>query len=187
MSKFRNKTLVSERHRNSHTPEAIRQRLSDPQKHSYLSDAVLGGIDGCITTFAIVASAVGAGFPNLVALVLGLANVIADGFSMAASNYEAVKSREDFIAMTRKREERHIEIFPEGEQEEIRQIYAQKGFEGELLENIVHTITSDRKLWVETMLKDEHGLQPESPSAFLSALATFCAFMAVGIVPLKPL
>lgn len=169
-----------------HTPEAIQKRLAAPKRHSYVGDAVLGGIDGCITTFAIVASVVGAGLPNLVAMALGLANLLADGFSMAASNYQAAKSRKDYVNKVRRQEEKHIELVPEGEREEIRQIFALKGFEGETLETIVHTITGDRKLWVDTMLMDEHGLELELPNAAKAGGVTFVAFVLVGCMPLAP-
>jgi VIT1/CCC1 family predicted Fe2+/Mn2+ transporter len=62
-------------------------------RHAYLGDAILGGIDGCVTTFAIVAAAMGAGLSQTVIIILGVANLLADGFSMAVSNYEATKSR----------------------------------------------------------------------------------------------
>lgn len=72
-----------------HQPEAVRYRLMTPVRASVLPDAVLGGIDGCVTTFAVISGAFGAGFSPQVALVLGSANLLADGFSMAVSNYEA--------------------------------------------------------------------------------------------------
>lgn len=169
-----------------HTVQAIRARLSLPQQHSYLGDAMLGGIDGCITTFAIVASSVGAGFPNIVALVLGLSNLAADGFSMAVSNYEAAKSRADLVAAKRKEEELQIALVPKGEAEEIRQIYERKGFKGEALDQIVRVITSDRELWVDTMMREELNLPTEMPSAVHASLATFLAFVLIGILPLLP-
>lgn len=169
-----------------HSSEEIKKRISSPKMHSYFADAVLGGIDGCITTFAIVASAIGAGLPQIVTLVLGLANLIADGFSMAVSNYQAAKSRADLVEMTRKQEEEHIDLIPEGEREEISQIFAQKGFKGKILEEIVNVITSDRKLWVDTMLQDEHGLQTDTPKPTSSAISTFLAFIFIGLLPLAP-
>ena len=172
--------------RDTHHPEAIRARLAEQYRQSYLGDAVLGGIDGCVTTFAVVAGAVGAGFSNLVVIVLGFANLIADGFSMAVSNYEGTKSQKEIVELTRREEERHIDEIPEGEREEVRQIFALKGFEGETLERIVSVVTQDRKLWVDTMLTEEHGLQLDGPRPLWAALSTFGAFLIVGILPLLP-
>ncbi|MCE7984705.1 MAG: hypothetical protein DYG89_26330 [Caldilinea sp. CFX5] len=169
-----------------HRPAAIRARLEGIQQHSYLGDAVLGGIDGCVTTFAVVAGAVGGGFPAIVAIVLGFANLLADGFSMAVSNYQSTKSQREFVEEARHTEETHIEQVPEGEREEIRQIFARKGFDGDTLDQIVDVITQDRQLWVNTMLTEELGLQIDGPSPLRAAVATFFAFFVVGLIPLIP-
>jgi len=170
----------------SHEPDAIRRRLAAGRQPSYLRDAILGGIDGCVTTFAVVASAAGAGLPGLVALTLGLASLIADGFSMAVSNYQGVKSDRDALEQTRREEQRHIRLAPDGEREEIRQIFARKGFHGEVLERIVDTITADHQLWVDTMLREEHGLALQGARPLRAGLSTFVAFVLVGAVPLLP-
>lgn len=169
-----------------HRPEAVRRRLSKRNGQSYLGDAVLGGIDGCVTTFAVVAGAVGGGFSGLVVIVLGFANLLADGFSMAVSNYQGTKSQREQVEEARLTEERHIREVPSGEREEIRQIFARKGFTGDTLERVVDTITNDRRLWVDTMLSEELGLEVEGPNPMRAALATFLAFIVVGIVPLVP-
>ena len=169
-----------------HHPERIRKRLALGPKRQNISDAVLGGIDGCITTFAVVSGSVGAGFPSSVAVILGFANLIADGFSMAISNYESSKAEQDLIESIKKSEERHIDEFPEGEREEIRQIFAAKGFNEEILEKIVDTITADKKIWLEVMLMEEHGLSKIAPRPSISAAVTFFAFISVGAVPLLP-
>jgi vacuolar iron transporter family protein len=169
-----------------HHPDAIRQRLAAPARHSYLADAILGAIDGCVTTLAIVAGAVGAGFTPVVAIVLGLANLLADGFSMAISNYQSGRTREHLLERTREAELQHIREVPHGEAEEVRQIFSAKGFTGETLERIVATITADRETWVNTMLVEEHGLALEGPRPWISGLTTYAAFVAVGLVPLLP-
>ena len=169
-----------------HTPARVHQRLTAPGPTNKLSDAVLGGIDGCVTTFAVVAGAYGAGFSADVALVLGFANLLADGFSMAISNYESVKAQGEYVDSLRRIEEEHIRVVPEGEREEIRQIYARRGFEGELLEQVVSVITADREQWVETMVREEYGVQTEVPKPWQAGIVTFTAFLLVGLVPLLP-
>jgi len=170
-----------------HTEEAIAARLASTTKHNYLGDFVLGAVDGAVTTFAIVAGSAGAGLSNGVAIVLGLANVLADGFSMAAGNYLKSRADRQIIDRFRRMEEMHIDTIPEGEREEIRQIFAAKGFDGQLLEQVVTVITRDRRQWVDTMLTDEWGLQLEPPRAIQAAAATMSAFILAGLVPLAPL
>lgn len=181
MKKDSNEELTREHH-----PELIRLRLQQAPKSQNVSDAVLGGIDGCVTTFAVVSGVVGAGLPSSVAVILGFANLVADGFSMAVSNYESHRSKQEFIESVRRSEERHIDIVPEGEREEIRQIFREKGFEGEVLETIVSTISEDKNLWIDTMLTEEHGIHKISPSPWASAGSTFFAFILIGAMPLLP-
>jgi VIT1/CCC1 family predicted Fe2+/Mn2+ transporter len=169
-----------------HHPEMIRKRLSRGAKRQNISDAVLGGIDGCITTFAVVSGSVGAGFPSSVAVILGFANLFADGFSMAISNYESSKAEQEFFESIKKAEESHIDEIPEGEREEVRQIFKAKGFNDELLEKIVDTITADKRIWLEVMLTEEHGLSKTAPKPSVSAGVTFIAFISVGAIPLIP-
>ena len=173
--------------RAEHRPQAIARRLASPVRHSHTADAVLGGIDGCVTTFSVVAGALGAGFPSVVAVVLGFANLVADGFSMAVSNYQARHTEREHIERSRRREEDHIRTIPEGEREEIRQIFRAKGFEGDVLNVIVETVTADRRLWVDTMLTEELGLPRSTSDPRRAAVATFVAFVLVGAVPLLPL
>ena len=170
-----------------HQPDAIEKRLNSKNKPQTISDAVLGAIDGCVTTFAIVAGAVGAGFSASVALIMGFANLFADGFSMAVSNYEAIKAQREFREQVRRMEEEHIDRVPAGELEEIRQVFYRKGFSGDILEEIVTTISQDRQLWVETMLIEEHGLQSVELDPARSAAVTFTTFLIAGAIPLLPL
>ncbi|WP_321322950.1 VIT1/CCC1 transporter family protein [Thiomicrorhabdus sp.] len=169
-----------------HRPEVIAKRLNSPQKTQNISDAVLGAIDGCVTTFAIIAGTIGAGFSATTALILGFANLFADGFSMAVSNYEANKAQQDFVESVRQTEAKHIQQIPEGEREEIRQIFQRKGFEGQTLEKIVQTITQNKTLWIDTMMIEEHGIQTQAPEPIKAALTTFAAFLVVGAIPLIP-
>lgn len=169
-----------------HSAEAIRHRLEGGSEASYLRDWIYGGIDGAVTTFAIVCGVVGANFSTSVILVLGAANIVADGFSMAASNYTGSKAENDEFDRIRAHEEMQIERDPEGEIQEIREIYRSKGFDGADLDRAVEIITSDKDLWVNTMLTEEYGLPMSERSPMKAALGTFVAFMLCGLVPLLP-
>jgi VIT1/CCC1 family predicted Fe2+/Mn2+ transporter len=169
-----------------HHPQEIAKRLKQGPKASYLRDWVYGGIDGTVTTFAVVAGVVGAALSTKALLVLGIANLIADGFSMAAANYSGTKAEIEEYEHVRDMEERHVRVAPEGEREEIRQIFQAKGFHGEALDSVVDVITEKRDRWIETMMTEEHGLPPINRSPFRSALATFCAFFICGAIPLLP-
>ena len=169
-----------------HTPVAIQARLEAATSHSYLGDFILGAVDGTVTTFAVVAGVAGAAFSEPVALVLGLANLVADGFSMAVGNYLSVKSDRQVIDRIRQIEQNHIDEVPEGEREEIRQIFAAKGFEEPLLGQIVEVITQDHKRWIDTMVTEEWGQPLETPSPIKAGLVTFAAFGVAGAIPLLP-
>jgi VIT1/CCC1 family predicted Fe2+/Mn2+ transporter len=167
-----------------HTREAIQQRLAHDSQGNYLRDFIYGGIDGTITTFAIVAGVVGASMPGSVVLVLGLANLAADGFAMGAGNYSATKAELDDYNRLLAIEHKHIALEPSGEREEIRQIFAAKGFDGAELERIVDVITSDDERWAKTMATEEYGLSPAVKSPVRAALSTAAAFVLCGLVPL---
>jgi vacuolar iron transporter family protein len=168
----------------SHTREAIHERLARDPRISYLRDWIYGGIDGVVTTFAVVAGVVGAQLPSRIVLILGLANLVADGFAMAAGNYSGTQAERDDYDRLLAVERKHIAVVPDGEREEIRQIFGGKGFSGDQLERIVDVITADDSRWAKTMVVEEYGLAPTPKSPILAALSTFAAFMLCGLVPL---
>jgi len=169
-----------------HSPDGIRRRLETGPTHNYLRDWIYGGIDGSVTTLAVVTGVAGAQLSYWVILVLGFANLFADGFSMAASNYLGTKAELDDWRRLEHIEHRHIDLEPEGEREEVRQIFERKGFEGNDLERIVELVTSNRERWVQTMLMDEYGLPHSVRSPWIAALSTFTAFLICGLIPLLP-
>ena len=169
-----------------HTPEDIAKRIGAPNQQSYLRDTVYGGLDGAVTTFAIVAGVVGADLSTRVIIALGIANVLADGFSMAAGNYSGTKAERDDARRIREIEERHIRLVPDGEKAELRAILAAKGLDGEVLDAATEAIAQNRESWIDMMLVDEYGLSPVEPHPFRAALATFLAFLVAGLAPLSP-
>lgn len=172
-----------ERLRATHTAQAVRARL-DAESHSYLRDFVYGAIDGIVTTFAVVAGVAGSGLDERVVIILGAANLLADGFSMAVSNLLGSRAEAQQRARARHDEERQIRLFPEGEREEVRQIYAAKGLAGDTLDAVVDAITADRELWLKTMITEELGYAARERSPMRAAVTTFLAFIALGSLPL---
>lgn len=150
----------------------------------YLSEFVYGGIDGSVTTFAVVAGAAGAGLNSSVVIILGFANLIADGFSMSVGSYLSSKSARQSYQKHKNVEYWEVEHMPEMEREEIREIYKAKGFEGELLEKVVHKITEDKDRWVDIMMKEELEMIPDTKPPMAMALVTFMSFVLVGLIPL---
>ena len=175
---------MSDQH--DHSPEGIKRRLSARVRTSTLKDMIYGGIDGAVTTFAIVSGVQGAGLSPTIIVALGIANIIADGFSMAASNYSGTKAELDDRHRIIQIEETHITTHPEGELEELRQILEFRGLSGEVLERATHQIAQGKDNWIALMLTDEYGLPRDEPHPMRAALATFGAFLIAGSIPLLP-
>ncbi|MFA3916807.1 VIT1/CCC1 transporter family protein [Ruegeria hyattellae] len=169
-----------------HTPAEIAARIGTPPGRGVLRDAVYGAIDGTVTTFAIVAGVTGAGLSPYVIVVLGLANVLADGFSMAAANYSGVKAEHDNTLRIRKIEERHIRNYPDGERLEVREILSRKGLEGHVLDQATEAITRNQNNWIALMMEGEYGLGGIEPRPLRAAAVTFLSFLVAGMVPLLP-
>ena len=170
--------------RAEHTPAAVRRRLTAKPRVSYLRDFVYGAIDGAVTTFAVVAGVEGASLSANIVIILGVANLVADGFSMAASNYLGSRAEAQQRALARREEQRQIELVPQGEREEIRQLFAAKGFHGDDLERVVEVITSDRKVWLDTMMREELGYGRDATNPLRAAASTLVAVVVVGFLPL---
>ena len=169
-----------------HSDAEITARIANPPGKGVLRDAIYGAIDGTVTTFAIVAGVAGAGLSPFVIVVLGLANVIADGFSMAAANYSGAKAEQDNVRRVREIEERHIREYPSGERREVSEILSRMGLSGDVLEQATEAITRNKENWINLMMEGEYGLGGIDPHPLRAATTTFLAFLVAGMVPLLP-
>ncbi len=171
-----------------HRDGTANEKLHRTSAGGYLRDAVYGANDGIITTFAVVAGVAGADLSAAVVLILGFANLLADGFSMAMSNYLGEKSNRDYVAAERAREAWEVDHLPDEERQEVRDIYTRKGFQGEALEQAVRVVTANKELWVDEMMVGELGMMPDSSDKhpWKNAGVTFVGFVIAGVVPLLP-
>lgn len=162
-----------------HSKNSVFSKFQD-----YIGEFIYGGIDGSVTTFAVVAGAAGAQLDSSVVIILGFANLFADGFAMSVGSYLSTRSEIDNYNKHKKIEYWEVDNLPEKEREEVREIYAAKGFEGKLLEQVVDKITENKDRWVDVMMKEELELQEESKSPFQMGFVTFISFLLMGFIPL---
>ena len=150
----------------------------------YLGEVVYGGLDGIITTFAVVSGVAGAELGSKVILILGLANLFADGFSMAIGAYLSAKSEQEYYDRERQREAWEVEHFPDGERAELYHLYLGQGYTSEQAHQLVAIKSSDPKRWVDTMMLEELGMLKDERNPWRAALATLLAFVVAGAVPM---
>ncbi|MCH7883104.1 VIT1/CCC1 transporter family protein [Patescibacteria group bacterium] len=153
----------------------------------YLRDAVYGANDGIVTTFAVVAGVVGASLSPVIVILLGVASLLADGFSMAASSFLATRSAKDVFEREREVEKWEVAHHPKLEEAEIREILVKKGYGGNDLKEMITLITKNEEFWIDFMMYEELGFLPiEDGRAFRSAIVTFFAFIGAGFLPIVP-
>lgn len=150
----------------------------------YIKSVVYGGLDGIITTFAVVAGVAGASLSAGVVLILGFANLIADGISMAIGDYLSSKSEREYEAAERKREAWEVEHYPEGEKKELVEIYEGKGVNHDDAKAMVDIIAKNPRAWVDIMMVEELGIVGGEDSPLGNAMATFFSFALFGFIPL---
>ena len=163
------------------------QHREQHRERNWLRDVILGGQDGLVNVLGIILGVIAGGGSMTVLLATGIAAAITESISMGAVGYTSSISERDYYLSERERENWEIDNVPEIERQEIRDIYAAKGFEGELLERIVETITSNREQWLQTMMDEELHLRPVEDSAILrSALVITIATLIGHLIPLAP-
>ncbi|MBI1822547.1 MAG: VIT1/CCC1 transporter family protein [Nitrospirae bacterium] len=159
-----------------HTPEG-----------KLLRDVIFGLNDGLVTSIGFVSGVTGAVFQTKVIILTGIAQLAAGGVAMYIGAYLSNKSQQEFFYKEIAREKREIKEIPEVEKQEIRDIYDQMGFKRDEIEMIVNRITSDEKLWVRFMMREELGiLEEEMENPMKAGMIMGGTFLAGGIFPLIP-
>lgn len=153
----------------------------------YVKSLVFGGLDGIITTFAVVAASKGGSLSTEIVLLMGFANLFADGLSMGFGDFLSSKAEHEYATTEKKREKWEFDNFPEGEKREMVEIYMQRGMKEEDATTIIETMSKYEDIFVDVMMVEELGLMPpEEESSFMNGLVTFVAFSLFGFVPLMP-
>lgn len=179
--------------------KAFAKHLEDEHHQSpfvlYFKEIIYGGIDGIITTFAVVAGFSGAALSNetttqltfAVVLLFGLANLFADSASMGLGNFLAVKSEQDLYKAARDKETHEVRNNSEMEYEETITIMMQKGFSKEDSRTLATIYRKNETYWVDFMMNHELVI-PDSrdDNPIYTGLATSASFIIFGIIPLVP-
>lgn len=172
----------------------MKKALKDHQveRHQGLSrsnirDIILGFQDGVVNTLGLVLGVASAVQSTKIVLISGLVTTFAESISMAAVAYTSTKAAHEFYESQLEREKKEIKEIPHMEVQEIRDIYYKKGFRGKQLESIVKKITSNKKLWLETMMAEELKLFPEDYEKPLKSTAIVGLSAVIGsLVPVIP-
>lgn len=150
----------------------------------YLGEMVYGGLDGIITTFAVVSGVAGAQLGANIILILGAANLFADGFSMAVGAYLSTKSEQEYYLREKERESWEVDHFPDGERDELIEMYRSQGYSDEDADTLVAIKTKDRNRWIRSMMIEELEMLEDTSNPFYNALATLASFIIAGVLPL---
>jgi predicted membrane protein (TIGR00267 family) len=162
-------------------------RREHHRQANWLRDVILGGQDGLVNILGIVLGVHAGGGSTTVLLAAGFAAAITESISMGAVGYTSSVAQRDYYAAAKKIEGAEIDQTPEVERAEVRDIYAAKGFSGELLERVVEKITSDRATWIETMMSEELQLQPVRTADILRTSVVITVATLIGhLIPLVP-
>ncbi len=156
-------------------------------KATFLSNLILGGQDGLVNVLGVILGVAAASNDGRIVLAGGLAATFAESISMAAVAYTSKMAEKDHYVAELAREKREIKEVPEMEVAEIREIYKAKGFSGKLLEDITTHITSNEKIWLATMMREELGLSPiKTKDVILGSLIVGVSALVGSFIPLVP-
>ena len=168
--------------------DVLHHTEGDPHRRgSGLSDFILGAQDGLVNVLGVILGIAAATNDVRIVLVAGLATTFAESISMGAVAFTTTLADADLYQSEREREYRHIEEIPNLEIQEIRDIYEEKGFKGELLDHIVETVTANQDVWVAVMMAEEHQLSPiDRKQAWRAAWVVGISAILGSLVPLAP-
>ncbi len=161
----------------------------------YFKEVIYGGIDGIVTTFAVVAGFSGAALSSdattqlsfLVVLLFGLANLFADAASMGLGNFLSVRSEQDLYKAARAKETEEVRGNAQMEYEETVTIMMQKGFSAEQSRTLADIYRTNEEYWVDFMMTHELEMSdPRGENPVKTGLATFFSFLVFGAIPLLP-
>ncbi|HKK77279.1 MAG TPA: VIT1/CCC1 transporter family protein [Saprospiraceae bacterium] len=150
---------------------------------AYLGEFVYGGIDGSVTTFAVVAGSVGAGLDSAIIIILGFANLLADGFSMSVGAYLSTRSEAANREKVRLRKAIFIENKPGEARQQLKKVYLEKGLSEEQSDQLANLVTENQSLSEEILLAEE-GVFRQHKSPIAVGLATYVSFIIIGLIPL---
>lgn len=153
-----------------------------------LKPVIFGGLDGILTSFAIVAGAAGGSVSNKVVLILGFSNIFADALSMGVGEFLSSKAENEWILNERRREKWEMDNYPEGEVQEMIDIYVKRGMTKTDAENVIMTMSKYTDFFVNVMMAEELELQvPDDDyltESFREGIIMFCSFAFFGSLPL---
>ena len=163
--------------------EEIYKRNLEHRTHraGWLRAAVLGANDGLVSTAALMIGVAAAGKQDFL-ITAGVAGITAGAMSMAVGEYVSVRSQNDIEESDRLLEIEHLAIDPDGELEELIEIYINRGLSRELATQVATTMHAKDPL--EAHLRDELGQHPHTKARPVqAAIASACAFTAGGLIP----
>jgi len=150
-----------------------------------MRELVFGMNDGLVSTLSLVSGVAGAAVGQSVVLLAGVAGLLSGAISMAAGAYISTKSQREVYEAEVAREREELEQDPEEEKAELRTLYRLKGYSVEEAEQLVERLSQDRDLMLESLVRDELGLMPESfPNPWLAGMQSGGAFVVGSFIPL---
>jgi vacuolar iron transporter family protein len=154
------------------------------KSYNWVPDFVYGGIDGAVTTFAVVAGVAGAQLSTTIVLILGFANLFADGFSMAVSKYSSDHTEKERIQRVREKVDKQVHDDPKSAKKDLEKVMKGRGFKGKELATAVRVMSSNESVWVDSLMRHKYHLIEENIDPVKGGLATFIAFNVIGFIPL---